>query len=149
LPEAARAAWEWARWLPHAWEDEARSRRAIGCTPQQARRVLGDLAEVLEQRRKRSGDSAAGARAAPLPAIVAVFADRSLWAQPPSGLAPILRRVRAEGPGLGIYSLFLDARPERLPQECRAVLDATGPTTLLRTRRPPASDAVVAITPDG
>src|SRR5262249_52750574 len=83
------------------------------------------------------------------PAIVAVFADPALWAQPPSWLAPILRQVLGEGPKLGIYSVFLDARPERLPQECRAVLDATGPTTVLRTRRPPASDGVEAFAPDG
>jgi S-DNA-T family DNA segregation ATPase FtsK/SpoIIIE len=120
-----RADWDWLRWLPHARPEGRRDAAVlIGTDPDSLARRLGELqAEIAARWAARS--SATGAAALDEPDIVVVLdGARRLRFLP--GVVQVLK----EGPGLGIYSICLDADERLLPEECSAVVVQTGQATV-------------------
>jgi len=141
FPEADIAEWAWVRWLPHVW-DEQHARRRLGYTPDGVRRVVGEMDELIKRRALQEAPTER-------PTYVVVLSDPALWEEtPPAWLAPILRRLRTEGPAVGVYTLFLGHRAASLPHECSASVDATGTNSILRVHRRPAGDEVFGIVLD-
>jgi len=132
-PAQDRAAWEWARWLPHTWNND-RSQRYMAASHEAARRMLVELTALLKQRELMlPGDDAQ--KSPPAPLYVVVFADPSLLngSEAPA-LAPLLKLLES-GPRLGVYALFLHDRAEQIRKECGAVIDL--PQNMLRIIGPP------------
>jgi DNA segregation ATPase FtsK/SpoIIIE, S-DNA-T family len=116
---AGQAAWEWARWLPHC--RPALGQNCIALVGTDAETVAARIAELTAivkaryQALREQGPACFG------PDIVVVFdGSRRLRSLP--GAVGILR----EGPGVGVYSICLDADDRLLPAECQAVA-AAGP----------------------
>lgn len=127
--------WDWARWLPHTWDDD-RVRRYIASTPDSARRLARDLAEMLQLREQR--DHAASTW--PAWVIVVVDTDRTMN-------DPLLQRLRIDGPAHGMYSVYLGPRAS-LPQECGATVDAGATNAVVRVQRRPGGDDVLSVSLD-
>jgi DNA segregation ATPase FtsK/SpoIIIE, S-DNA-T family len=127
---AGQRSWEWVRWLPHC-----RPRAGGGAGPGGSAALVGNDAESVATRiaellalisarykaLRESGQSVAFGAADQAPTrfeddIVVVFdGSRKLRSLP--GVIQVLR----EGPGVGVYSICLDADERLLPAECQAV----------------------------
>ncbi|HEY1295676.1 MAG TPA: FtsK/SpoIIIE domain-containing protein [Chloroflexota bacterium] len=141
FPDQRTSDWEWVRWLPHVWDDE-RAHRQLAATPDAARRVLSDLGELLQRRLQQDRSERHS------PAWVIVVADAALSQDGSASQLPaLLQRLRVDGPGVGIYSMYFGDR-STLPQECAATVDAMGTNPLLRIHRQTAGDEVVPVTLD-
>jgi S-DNA-T family DNA segregation ATPase FtsK/SpoIIIE len=152
FPELEQAEWEWARWLPHTWNED-RSRRFLASAPEAARRMLVDLAGIVKQRQLQRHGQQDSAQQPPAPIYVFVFADPALLSgTEAANLNPLLRTLLNEGPALGAHSLFLVDRVEAVRKECGAVIDVTkggflrliGPPSVELAFAPDAVDAVSA-----
>jgi len=117
---SGRAAWEWARWLPHCRPAEGQNCAAlVGNNAETVAVRIAELQAIITARGKalREHGVAEGTFG---PAIVVVFdGSRTLRSLP--GAIGILR----EGPRVGVYSVCLDAEERLLPAECQAVAAAS------------------------
>jgi len=130
------AEWSWARWLPHVWTEDRR-RRLIASTPAQAAALLFELQGELRNRQLQRQE--AGGAAAGIPAYVCVFTNPLLFTGPDaSRLAPLFQALRVDGPGLGVYTLTVDAYGERVG----AVVDLSGGASRLELVGPPPAENV-------
>jgi S-DNA-T family DNA segregation ATPase FtsK/SpoIIIE len=80
-----------------------------------------------------------------MPCIVFVFADHTIWSEA-AGLDGLMRLLLADGPALGVYSLFLAETRNHLPPECDALVELTKARP--RLEQIGASRATAAFTPD-
>ncbi|WP_337063244.1 FtsK/SpoIIIE domain-containing protein [Kineococcus sp. G2] len=122
-------AWDWVRWLPHARREHAPVGAAVaaGTDPAAATARLAELTDLLAARRAVLTERAGAPSAAPAWREVLVVLDgaRALRALP--GTVSLLQ----EGPALGVRLVCLDEDVRSLPEECRAVVDAsTAPGTV-------------------
>ena len=135
MTDVDQAHWAWARWLPHVWADD-HSRRLLGAGPQAVRSLLDELEAVLKTRRSQRQTSFVSADT-PLPALVVVFTDPSLWTGAQAALyGPVLDLILREGASLGAYALFLADRAERVPKGCGAIVEVGDDTANLRVVGP-------------
>lgn len=107
--------WDWARWLPHVWDDQ-RKIRFLAKNRGQAREVVDYLYEVLNRRsRNRQGGTFSEAQ---LPYWVFIIDD-------PSSIEDevILPLILKEAEKLGVRTLFLADTKEQLPMQCRVILE--------------------------
>ena len=112
--------WSFVRWLPHVY-NETRTERYIADSPDSARRVLGQLNEMLAARVINQDK---GQRENVLPEgphFLVVCADRTLLEHHPIG-----QHLTANDPRLGISTLFLYDELELLPKECSIILELKG-----------------------
>lgn len=104
--------WEFARWLPHAWDGP--SLRMTASTEEEVKALSSHLAGVLEERSTREG-AAAG------PWYVLVVADK--------GLADHLSVLQALLPQAGkcrMSVICADEQLQNLPRECAKVIELSG-----------------------
>ena len=138
-PEAERAQWEWARWLPHVW-DANRSRRFMACAPEEARAMLREVAEILKFRRRESRERRDGPPETPF--YFLLLADKGLVEASGETFLP-------ETSSLGFAALYAYGDIGALPGECQAVVDCgdartMGPGTVQMT----ATGARIPFRPD-
>ncbi|SFD55592.1 FtsK/SpoIIIE domain-containing protein [Streptomyces aidingensis] len=144
LTEEDRAEdWAWARWLRHLRP----YRPAPGGTPllslgtdaeSTARRVSELYADI--QARAAAAPSGPGRGGAPSGPDVLVVLDGAYRLRDVPGLVGIL----SQGPAVRVFSLCLEEREERLPEECRAVITAAGDRLSVRTSGAPTVSGIRA-----
>jgi DNA segregation ATPase FtsK/SpoIIIE, S-DNA-T family len=109
--------WAWLRWLPHVWSPN-KALRYLACDREGVQRLLGVTNDVLNQRRQFVVDMQGGERAIQFPYSLVVFvADMGLAEE-----SPVMQRLQAEGPSLGVYPIFLSDRFRALPRDCEAAI---------------------------
>lgn len=107
-----RAAWSWARWLPHVRDASGRYVARIASTPESVARLAGEVAAEIDDRLGRPAHRAA----APAPAHL-VIVDGAYHL----GALPAVTRILRLGPEAGVVSICIDDAARLLPEECRAV----------------------------
>jgi DNA segregation ATPase FtsK/SpoIIIE, S-DNA-T family len=121
---AGQRSWEWVRWLPHCRPRAGGVSALVGNDAESVAARIAELLALISARYKalrESGQSMAFGAADQASArfeddIVVVFdGSRKLRSLP--GVIQVLR----EGPGVGVYSICLDADERLLPAECQAV----------------------------
>jgi DNA segregation ATPase FtsK/SpoIIIE, S-DNA-T family len=127
---AGQRSWEWVRWLPHcrpragAGAGLGGSAALVGNDAESVATRIAELLALISARYKalrESGQAVAFGAADQAPTrfeddVVVVFdGSRKLRSLP--GVIQVLR----EGPGVGVYSICLDADERLLPAECQAV----------------------------
>ena len=134
---------EWLKWTPHTSAPQSPltgSHLASG--PASAAALLSQLEELVEQRlnardeRRRGplatelgatseggrvGDDGEQPAAPPLPAVVVV-----IGADAPLNEARAVQ-LAERSPDAGVFTIWLAAKPDRLPAVCRTFIDVTGP----------------------
>lgn len=117
---AARARWDWVRWLPHARPAESSGPAVlIGTDADSVGRRVADLLELAVHR--ASVRTGAGEVTMGEPDVLVVLdGSRRLRSLP--GVVQLLRT----GPAVGVYALCLDDDRRLLPAECQAVVEDTG-----------------------
>jgi DNA segregation ATPase FtsK/SpoIIIE, S-DNA-T family len=116
--------WGWCRWLPHCQPQGEDAHAVIGNTSASTARRVAEL-NALIAARAIAGD--AGTTDGPA-VLVVLDGARLLRALP--GVIQLLR----DGPAVGVYTLCIDTDPRLLPEECRALVVAEGPTIRLRVQ---------------
>lgn len=125
VPDQDEKEWQWARWLPHIWNDE-KSVRYFLSNDAARHTVLFSLEEMARQREFQSAQqkNTGLARDRSLPNYVFVFADQNIWTgNDKDAFSPLLDLLLTRGADLGLYSLFFTERRDRIPKECRATVD--------------------------
>jgi S-DNA-T family DNA segregation ATPase FtsK/SpoIIIE len=129
----AAAEWEWLSWLPHTLphRPDLACRRMLATELAQAEARIAELGRIVADRR---GEQRAGLReAAPIGRRLLVVLDGARRLRGLPGLADLL----ADGPGVGVYALCLDAAEASLPDECQATVVVTSSSgTRVRVSRP-------------
>ncbi|MDO0925066.1 FtsK/SpoIIIE domain-containing protein [Streptomyces sp. TG1A-8] len=126
----SEAAWGWTRWLPHTQPQGGDTYALIGNSTQSTARRVAELSALVAARtaaKAASGEESAGAP----DVLVVLDGARKLRALP--GVVGLLR----EGPAVGVYVICVDTDPRLLPEECRALITAEGPTLRLRVQNRP------------
>jgi S-DNA-T family DNA segregation ATPase FtsK/SpoIIIE len=128
IPDQEEESWNWARWLPHLWNND-RTVRYYLSTSSAKHTILFSLEELLDQRLfQLSQQNTTGTpKDNSLPRIVFVFADPNIWSGSEKDVfSPLLDLLLNRGSEVGAYSLFLTERRDRIPKECKATVDLTG-----------------------
>ena len=126
----SEAVWGWSRWLPHTQPQGEDAYALVGNSTASIARRVAELTALIAARasvKAASSDDTVGA-----PDILVVLdGARRLRALP--GVIGLLR----DGPSVGVYSICVDTDPRLLPEECRALILAEGPTLRLRVQNRP------------
>ncbi|WP_134772090.1 FtsK/SpoIIIE domain-containing protein [Ornithinimicrobium flavum] len=135
------ADWHWARWLPHLRSDEGDAELAqVGVDEESTAARIAELVGILEARTQALANrSFAGSGDAFPPLLVVLDGSRRLRLLP--GMVALLQ----QGPGVGITFLCLDDDERLLPEECRAVVQASEP---LMTVRQTQQSVIEGVRPD-
>ncbi len=134
------AFWEPLRWLPHLYND-TRTGRYLANSQASAKRVLGEICDLLAPRAGHGRDD----KAAPAgPHFLVVCADRALLEH-----HPINRYLTANDPALGVSALFLYDELELLPKECSLILELEGQKGCLYRRENAGARTPFALDPVG
>lgn len=107
--------WDWMRWLPHVWDDQ-RKMRFLAKNRGQAREVVDYLYELLNRRTRNKQDGTFSE--AQLPYWVFLISDPYLIED-----EVILPLILKEAEKLGVRTLFMADSKEKLPMQCRAILE--------------------------
>lgn len=140
FPEDEWNTWEWIRWLPHTWDDR-REHRRLAMQPAEISELLKFLETLLDERntfiadRTSSDDFSFGL------SYILLIANSV-----PDEQRHILNRLQAEGPGLGIFSVYLSDRTSTLPASCRSVVRLRDQSSFVRIRYPESKE--FALQPD-
>jgi S-DNA-T family DNA segregation ATPase FtsK/SpoIIIE len=140
----AAAAWEWARWLPHARSGLSSSQEnapviLLGNDPETVANRVTELINVIRTRTMAQQATLRGALLNEPDVLVVLDGARELRDVP--GMVQVLK----EGPSHGIYLLCIDREERMLPEEASAVVSIAKDTlTLRRTGMPD----VTGIRPD-
>ena len=116
FPRAESAHWNVFRWLPHIYND-TRTERYLADSPQSAKRVLGQVCDILSARAEQKARRQ-DAPSSDSPHFLVVCADRSLLDQ-----RPIRQFLTANDPSLGVSALFLYDELNLLPKERGTILE--------------------------
>jgi S-DNA-T family DNA segregation ATPase FtsK/SpoIIIE len=119
--------WDWMRWLPHLNPTRQEDCQAlVGLDGDSATARIGELVRLIAVRRQSPRDDVAGQRS------VVVLVDGSPALKSTAGIATVL----AQGPAVGVFTIYLDADELLLPSDCGAVAVTSGPQgTRLRLRQ--------------
>ena len=120
--------WEWARWLPHTWNDD-KSVCFIATDKLEAKELLGEFSEILKQRQSEIDETDKYNVVTKLPYYVFVIADRSL-----SESHIIMRQLLKNDPYLGAISLLLNDDKTLLPNSCRTIVECFPTQTVFYNR---------------
>jgi S-DNA-T family DNA segregation ATPase FtsK/SpoIIIE len=126
--------WNWFRWLPHARPDDTGHCLAlVGNDEDTVGARVGELSALVKARTAALRESGRAADFTRTAATVVVL-DGAHRLRSTPGLAQIL----ADGPGVGVFAICVDAERRLLPEECLATVEWQGsdPTavTVHRTR---------------
>ncbi|MBL1066193.1 FtsK/SpoIIIE domain-containing protein [Streptomyces sp. 7-21] len=131
--------WAWTRWLPHLRPVRGGPHAplvALGNDPASTARRVSELLADLQTRAAASS----GRRTAPAEPDVLVVVDGAWRMRDVPGLVQVL----SQGPRVRMFSLCLDARESLLPEECAAVVTASGNRLTVRSSGTPAVTGVRA-----
>ena len=127
LPRADAAEWDWLKWLPHTRES-VRQFEGLGlCVDNRSSRDLVDnLVALVDARSAEMGPFRGTSSRAPYPYVLVLLHEDLPLAR------GTLTRLLAEGPRVGILTLWLGRAVRDLPNECRAIVevDQTSKVTL-------------------
>ncbi|HEV1996963.1 MAG TPA: FHA domain-containing protein [Candidatus Dormibacteraeota bacterium] len=127
LPREDIDDWDWLKWLPHTGESARQFEGPALCFDNASSRDLVErLADLLDARLAEVGPFRGTAARAPYSYVLAVLHEDI-----PLGRHTVTRLL-AEGPRVGIVTLWLGSAVRDLPNECRAVVEveAGGKVTL-------------------
>ncbi len=128
---AARQAWEWLRWLPHARPALGQSCQALlGVDADTIATRINELVALVEARTKAAQEARGRlSLAAEQQLVVVLDGAHDLRALP--GVPMLL----ADGPAVGVFAVCVDETEARLPEECAAVVsvDEKGFASVRRT----------------
>ena len=116
-PKDESARWDWARWLPHVWVQDYKL-RLLASDPMSAGDVLYHVSGVLRERAE--ADQNRQAQRA-LPHYVCFIADPAM-AESDGAIKPLL----SPQPGMGVTTVLLFDKIDRLPNNCTAVIQRDG-----------------------
>ena len=119
FPGQETGRWSFVRWLPHIYDD-TRTERYIANDPVSARRVLGQVHDLLAARAVRENRQQMGSFHHEHHFLV-VCADPELLRQHPIG-----QYLTSNDPGLGVSTIFLYDQLDALPKECCTILEMEG-----------------------
>jgi S-DNA-T family DNA segregation ATPase FtsK/SpoIIIE len=112
-----RADWAWAPWLPHVRSETSPiENRHLVVGEADASGLFESLTGLVRARRQDAGNRLSDARK-PSPAIV-VFVSEKLKV-PRTAVISLLE----DGPGVGVYVVWMGSRGDHLPGECGAVVE--------------------------
>ncbi|MYS87618.1 FtsK/SpoIIIE domain-containing protein [Embleya scabrispora] len=116
------ADWAWVRWLPHLRPQSGSAAAVVllGTDPESTANRISELVAQI-QGRQRSMGSSMGQAMFSGPDIV-VIADGARQLREVPGMVQVL----TEGPAARVFSVCLDEQERLLPEECTAVVLATG-----------------------
>ncbi|MDT0323126.1 FtsK/SpoIIIE domain-containing protein [Streptomyces millisiae] len=123
--------WAWVRWLPHLRPNRAGFGApliALGNDPESTARRVSELFADIQARTTVTGGAGRQAVAVADPDVLVVM-DGAYRLREVPGVTQIL----TEGPAVGIFSLCLDERERLLPEQCSAVVTATGNRLTVRS----------------
>lgn len=111
-----RKDWEFARWLPHCYDD-TRSKRYIVDSADSAKTVFAELEGVFSQR-VRSGETEQKASGDQMPYYFFICASDTLLRR-----QSILSYLLSNDPSYNVGALFLYNQMDSLPKECAVILE--------------------------
>ncbi len=125
----SKAAWSWARWLPHcnASRNESSAGDQLAFEPRKARRIWDNLQSELERRQLRLADKDNQSDVT-VPFLLVILDALGV----PKGADSPLKDVETEaaisillqnGPELGAAVMFLVPEVSMVPSECKAVIE--------------------------
>ncbi|MBS6395731.1 MAG: type VII secretion protein EssC [Clostridiales bacterium] len=114
----ARKRWEFAKWLPHVWTEDHRTRLIAG-DKAEVGEICYELARILQMRTENG--SLSEKKKYPLPHYMIFVDDRELLQ------GELLERlICSPRPEYGVTTVLLTERYEELPNRCEAVLQNDG-----------------------
>jgi S-DNA-T family DNA segregation ATPase FtsK/SpoIIIE len=136
LTDPSRAAgWGWLQWLPHLRPaSSAGPVASIGNDPESVANRVTELVAQIQARQRALGSSMG--RAMFTDPDLLVIADGARQLRDVPGMVQVL----TDGPSVRVFSLCLDQQERLLPEECGAVVVASG--TQLTVRRSGTPDIV-------
>ncbi|MES6927215.1 hypothetical protein U6X42_12375, partial [Cutibacterium acnes] len=108
--EEGLSRWEWARHLPHMWDDEQRLRFLI-CGKAAAHQTFSELYGVLKERESRALEGSA------LPHYVFIVEDPSLLDN-----EAINKYLYNGSSSIGVSTMFIAKHTSLLPMNCKTVI---------------------------
>ena len=132
-----REKWAFARWLPHIYDD-ARQQRYIVDSPVQAAKILSQLDDLLSQRILENEKTEYGETPLHRPFYLFLCASYELMVS-----SPVMKKIAASDPDLGVAAVFLFDRLERLPKDCHYVVELTQKNVLYEKERASAKQQFV------
>ena len=138
--ESEKKDWEWIRWLPHVW-DTMRTKRYIACNPEDSKKMLREIAEILKKRRGEVNVNDLRKDFVPkIPFYFLLIADSELLEASGEEFLP-------ETAALGFSVLFAYNDISSLPQECQSVINCDSPASIENTQ-PEAKIRNISFIPD-
>ncbi len=139
-PESEKKDWEWLRWLPHVW-NQAKTKRYMAYTSDDARSVLREVGETLKIRRRDVNvDDAKKDFIPETPFYFLLLADRDLVEASGEQFFP-------ESAALGFAVLYAYGDLGSLPGECQSVITCDSPACIQNTQ-PEAKTRNIFFEPD-
>ncbi|MEA4907332.1 MAG: FtsK/SpoIIIE domain-containing protein [Anaerolineaceae bacterium] len=137
FPEYERNEWQWARWLPHIWNDEG-NRRMLAANPAEAADLLAALSTEFSRRQLEVQKSSTSERMSFLPHYVFVFADPAVIDEAnESRYSKLFAMLMADGNSIGAATILFQDSRQKLDRACRAVIDLKGhPNVYVAEPRP-------------
>ncbi|KHD37817.1 peptide-binding protein [Clostridium acetobutylicum] len=108
--------WEWAKWLPHVWDDD-KNMRFMAKNKEQAHRLLSNLYDVLSERKNRLDDKNNYESYRFSPHYVFVLGSRELIEN-----EAILKYLLKVDPDMEISTIFLSDKLGNLPRNCNNIV---------------------------
>ncbi|RBM20457.1 hypothetical protein DEH69_08395 [Streptomyces sp. PT12] len=137
------AEWAWTRWLTHLRPTRPGAAGAplvaLGTDPESTAKRVSELYADVQARAAVAGQNTGNAAAPGEPDILVIM-DGAYRLRDVPGVVSVL----AQGPPMRIYSLCLDEREHLLPEECNAVVTATGNRLTLRVSGAPTVSGIRA-----
>jgi len=141
VAEAAAGSWAWLGWLPHV-NSATGGEPGLVAGAEAAAGLVDRLLEEVNARKGRRAD--AGHQGQPSEEAVLVLFDGSLNVP-----RPRVAQLLANGPGVGIYVVWLGAEVRDLPGECGAVVEVGEGLRGVEIVRPASGERRSAASGDG
>ena len=116
LDPSEQKEWDWARWLPHVWNDE-HSMRYMAASKTDANVLLKEFEEIIKQRERELGSDDRRDKRMKLPYILFVIGNRA-FVENETFMHYVIKNSSLLG--IGVLMLFDDIA--YLPSECAAII---------------------------
>jgi len=148
FPETEKKDWDWARWLPHLWNED-HSHRMIADNPRTASGLLTDLSQIFSGRQLELRKSSKPEEVQFRNHYVFIFADPKVIDEAgSSSYGKLFAMLMSEGRELGASTILLQNSRQKLDRACRAVVDLNDASSLYLTTPKPETIAFTLDTPD-
>lgn len=142
VPPDQAAAWEWLTWLPHMQSETSPiEAEHFAADADQGRALLDALVSIVQGRAAESGNRLAGARQWSPAVLVLLHGDVEV---PRAAVTSLLE----DGPGVGVYVLWIGSTVETLPGESGAIAALLSDPPGLTVTHPKTGDRIEGALPD-